>query len=44
MAEQIPNARFHCAANTGHWTQFENFEEHNAVVLEFLQSDLSRAA
>jgi 2-hydroxy-6-oxonona-2,4-dienedioate hydrolase len=44
MAEQIPNARFHCAANTGHWAQFENFEEHNAVALEFLQNDLSRAA
>ncbi|MEI9922569.1 MAG: alpha/beta hydrolase [Bradyrhizobium sp.] len=36
LASRIPSARFHCAANTGHWAQFENFEEHNAVVLEFL--------
>jgi 2-hydroxy-6-oxonona-2,4-dienedioate hydrolase len=37
MASRIPSAQFHCAANTGHWAQFENFEEHNAVVLEFLK-------
>ncbi len=36
LASRIPSAQFHCAANTGHWAQFENFEEHNAVVLEFL--------
>jgi 2-hydroxy-6-oxonona-2,4-dienedioate hydrolase len=37
MASLIPSAKFHCASNTGHWAQFENFEEHNAVVLEFLR-------
>jgi 2-hydroxy-6-oxonona-2,4-dienedioate hydrolase len=37
MASRIASAKFHCASNTGHWAQFENFEEHNAVVLEFLR-------
>jgi 2-hydroxy-6-oxonona-2,4-dienedioate hydrolase len=36
MASMIPGARFHCADHTGHWAQFENAEEHNAVVLDFL--------
>jgi 2-hydroxy-6-oxonona-2,4-dienedioate hydrolase len=38
LASMIPGARFHCAANTGHWAQFENFAEHNRVVLDFLRS------
>jgi 2-hydroxy-6-oxonona-2,4-dienedioate hydrolase len=36
MASMIPDGRFHCARHTGHWAQFENADEHNAVVLEFL--------
>ena len=37
LALAIPGARYHCAKDTGHWAQFENHEEHNAVVLEFLR-------
>lgn len=36
IARTIPGARFHCAADTGHWAQFESAEEHNRVVTEFL--------
>jgi 2-hydroxy-6-oxonona-2,4-dienedioate hydrolase len=36
MAGEIPKGEFHCAKNTGHWAQFENFSEHNAVVSNFL--------
>ncbi len=36
MASMMPGAQFHCAANTGHWAQFENAAEHNTVVLRFL--------
>jgi 2-hydroxy-6-oxonona-2,4-dienedioate hydrolase len=39
MARVIPNCRFHCAADTGHWAQFENSSEHNRVVLDFLTSE-----
>jgi 2-hydroxy-6-oxonona-2,4-dienedioate hydrolase len=41
MADQLPNGEFHCALNTGHWAQFENFEEHNRVVSHFLKSGSS---
>ncbi len=36
MADMIPGAMFHCAEHTGHWAQFENADQHNAVVLRFL--------
>jgi 2-hydroxy-6-oxonona-2,4-dienedioate hydrolase len=38
LASMIPGARYHCASNTGHWAQFENFEEHNRIVLDFLSA------
>ena len=38
LASMIPGARYHCAANTGHWAQFENFAEHNRIVLDFLSA------
>jgi 2-hydroxy-6-oxonona-2,4-dienedioate hydrolase len=38
LASMIPGARYHCASNTGHWAQFENFEEHNRIVLDFLRA------
>lgn len=37
LADVIPNARFYCAPDTGHWAQYENFEQHNREVLAFLQ-------
>jgi 2-hydroxy-6-oxonona-2,4-dienedioate hydrolase len=37
LARTLPNARFFCAPNTGHWAQFENFELHNREVQRFLQ-------
>lgn len=36
LAELLPNGSFHCAADTGHWAQFESAGEHNQVVTEFL--------
>lgn len=36
IASQVQNGRFHCAANTGHWAQFESADEHNRVVVDFL--------
>lgn len=36
IARTVPNGRFHCAADTGHWAQFESAEEHNRVVTDFL--------
>lgn len=36
IARTVPHGRFHCAAGTGHWAQFESAEEHNRVVSEFL--------
>ena len=39
LAQQVQRGRFHCAANTGHWAQFESAAEHNRVVTEFLQID-----
>ncbi len=36
LASVIPNAEFYCAPSTGHWAQFENSDQHNRVVLNFL--------
>jgi len=36
IARTVPDGTFHCAADTGHWAQFESAEEHNRVVTEFL--------
>lgn len=36
LARTVQNGRFHCAADTGHWAQFESAEEHNRVVTAFL--------
>jgi 2-hydroxy-6-oxonona-2,4-dienedioate hydrolase len=36
LASLIPNGRFFCSPNTGHWAQFENFEVHNREVAAFL--------
>ncbi len=36
IAESVADGRFHCAADTGHWAQFESADEHNRVVTEFL--------
>ncbi len=40
IANTIPGGRFHCAADTGHWAQFESADEHNAVVTRFLLETL----
>lgn len=40
IAATIPGGRFHCAADTGHWAQFESADEHNAVVARFLLETL----
>lgn len=37
IARQLPDGRFHCAADCGHWAQFESAEEHNRVVADFLR-------
>ena len=46
IADTIPGGQFHCAADTGHWAQFESADEHNAVVARFLLEtlDLKEAA
>lgn len=36
IANTIPGGQFHCAADTGHWAQFESADEHNEVVTRFL--------
>lgn len=36
MAEGIPNAEFRLIENAGHWPQWEQPEEYNASMLEFL--------
>lgn len=41
LADQIRDARFHCAADTGHWAQYESAEEHDAVVSDFLRNTIS---
>ncbi|RJF95766.1 alpha/beta fold hydrolase [Noviherbaspirillum saxi] len=38
LSQQVQQGCFHCAANTGHWAQFESAPEHNRVVAEFLQA------
>ena len=40
IANTIPLGRFHCAAHTGHWAQFESADEHNEVVTRFLLESL----
>ena len=46
IADTISGGQFHCAADTGHWAQFESADEHNAVVARFLLEtlDLKEAA
>lgn len=39
IANQVQNGRFYCAANTGHWAQFESAEEYNRVITAFLLED-----
>jgi 2-hydroxy-6-oxonona-2,4-dienedioate hydrolase len=39
IARQVRCGTFHCAADTGHWAQFESAEEHDRVVTCFLQSN-----
>jgi 2-hydroxy-6-oxonona-2,4-dienedioate hydrolase len=36
IASTVADGRFHSAAETGHWAQFESADEHNRVVTEFL--------
>jgi 2-hydroxy-6-oxonona-2,4-dienedioate hydrolase len=36
IARTVANGRFHCAADTGHWAQFESAEEHDRTVAAFL--------
>lgn len=40
IARTVADGAFHCAADTGHWAQFESHEEHNRVVAEFLRTRL----
>ena len=39
LAAAIPGARYYCAADTGHWAQFEHPNEHNRVVIRFFTGD-----
>ena len=41
IANTIPGGRFHGAADTGHWAQFESADEHNDMVTRFLRDTLS---
>jgi 2-hydroxy-6-oxonona-2,4-dienedioate hydrolase len=41
ISATIPRGRFHCAADTGHWAQFESADEHNEVVTRFLLETLA---
>lgn len=36
LAALIPNARYTCVADAGHWAQFEHADVHNAAVISFL--------
>ena len=36
LAAMIPGAKYNCARDTGHWAQFEHYQEHNRMVLDFL--------
>ena len=38
IAELVPNSRFHCINDAAHWPQWEQPEEHDRVVAEFLHS------
>jgi 2-hydroxy-6-oxonona-2,4-dienedioate hydrolase len=42
IASVIPECQFYCASNTGHWAQYEDFEEHNKKVITFLSSSHQR--
>ncbi len=37
LAQQVRHGQFHCAADTGHWAQYESADEHNQVVADFLR-------
>lgn len=37
LARQVQHGTFHCAADTGHWAQYESADEHNRVVADFLR-------
>lgn len=37
LSQQVRDGRFHCAADTGHWAQFESADEHNRVIADFLR-------
>jgi pimeloyl-ACP methyl ester carboxylesterase len=39
LARAIPNARYYCNPDTGHWAQFEYADTHNREVLRFLTGD-----
>src|SRR3972149_878967 len=39
LARAIPNARYYCHPDTGHWAQFEHADVHNREVLRFLTGD-----
>ena len=41
IAGTVPHGSFHCAADTGHWAQFESAPEHNEVVAAFLKAQLA---
>jgi 2-hydroxy-6-oxonona-2,4-dienedioate hydrolase len=36
LAAMIPDARFHSEPLTGHWAQYEHYEQFNRIVLDFL--------
>lgn len=40
IARSVQHGSFHCAADTGHWAQFESAPEHNEVVAAFLKAQL----
>jgi 2-hydroxy-6-oxonona-2,4-dienedioate hydrolase len=40
IARTVQHGSFHCAADTGHWAQFESAPEHNEVVAAFLKAQL----
>lgn len=42
LANAIPNAEYHCA-DVGHWAQYERFDEHNEIVLEFFRRHSEQA-
>ena len=39
IARAIPNSRYFCNPDTGHWAQFEYADTHNREVLRFLTGD-----